>query len=152
LLPENILGTRSHRIPESPLCSYGRLQDVLQGSEFCEESIAILQYMQNLSDFGGVKEHRRSLQSASMLLSVETVGSDPYSLLRIVRLAAQIYIGAFKTPPVPFSSSLNRTAVKQLCRALEYEANDATWDCKSNFLGLISCSFMLRVVSSLDMS
>lgn len=84
--------------------------------------------MQDLSKFGSVKERRRSLESVSTLLRAETAGSDPYSLLRIVRLTAKIYIGALKTPPVRFSSTLNQTTVKQLCRALEYEVNDTTWD------------------------
>lgn len=91
--------------------------------------------MQDLSNFKSVEEHNKSLKSAPRLLRAEIAESDPYSLLRIIRLAAKIYIGAFQTPPIPFSSTLNKTAVRQLTRALESEVNDATWD---HFPGIFS--------------
>jgi hypothetical protein len=145
LLPKNILGSRFHRVPESPLCSYGKLRDMLHNSEFCEESINILQCMQDLSNFGSIEEYSRTIDSAPRLLRAEIAESDPYSLLRIIRLTAKIYVGAFQTPPIPFSSPWNKIVVRQLSRALESEVNDATWD---HFPGIFSWILLTAAAAS----
>jgi hypothetical protein len=50
------------------------------------------------------------------------------SLYRIIQTTASIYTRALSSPPTPFSSSVNKEAVEEICRAIESPANDSTWD------------------------
>lgn len=122
-IPANILGIRLNRTSDSPLCSTGRLENVLRGSAFCLKSVQCLQHMHDLAT------GQQSGSPKYVLPPLSATSNKPITLLhRIIHLTATIFAGATHTPPTPFSSSLNLPIAQELCQALESPTNDATWD------------------------
>jgi hypothetical protein len=50
------------------------------------------------------------------------------TLFQIIQQTSDIYLGALQTPPIPFSSPINRKFTLPLCKAVESPANDEVWD------------------------
>lgn len=50
------------------------------------------------------------------------------NLFQIIQQTSDIYLGALQTPPIPFSSPINRKTTVALCQAVESPANDDVWD------------------------
>jgi hypothetical protein len=57
-----------------------------------------------------------------------TLRQDTSTLFRIIQQTSDIYLGALQTPPIPFSSSVNRNSTIALCQAVESPVNDDVWD------------------------
>lgn len=67
------------------------------------------------------------------------------NLLEIIQHTSQIYERALLTPPMPFSSRINRDSVVALCQAVESPLNDYTWD---EFPGILTWVLLVGCAAS----
>jgi hypothetical protein len=127
LLPGNLLGSILYKISDSPLTVGGALKIALKDSPFGERGIRYLQRAQMMT------MHRVSGASSSYfegepeVPKVEIEHHIP-TLFEIIQKTSDIYLGALQTPPIPFSSPMNRKSTRALCRAVESPVNDDVWD------------------------
>ncbi|KAH8684511.1 hypothetical protein BGZ60DRAFT_397709 [Tricladium varicosporioides] len=124
LLPADVLGSTFYKLADSPLTSMRTLKVALSNSPFCEASITCLQRAQSLTIH--VMSGNRSYPSAQE--PETTTEHGRLNLLEIIQHTSQIYERALLTPPMPFSSRINRNSVVALCQAVESPLNDYTWD------------------------
>jgi hypothetical protein len=121
------------KIFDSPLWGPCTFKDLPQKSGLCPESIIILQSLRNLtiSLSANIGDAANPGSNSNALANTKN-SNMPYllgpSVLNVIRLTSSIYSAALTTPPIPFTSPLNRSLAEDLCRAIESPINDDTWD------------------------
>ena len=148
LLPGNLLGSMFYKISDSPLTTGRTLKMALRDSSFCERSIRYLQWAQIITML------RMSGARLASNINVDDdeqenyepetkMGHGTINLFQIIQQTSDIYIAALQTPPIPFSSRINRKSAKALCQAVESPTNDELWDqCPGIFIWvlLVGCA------------
>ncbi|PMD43248.1 hypothetical protein L207DRAFT_292210 [Hyaloscypha variabilis F] len=118
-----------YKISDSPLTTKASMKSALKDSSFCERGIRYLQWAQMIT------MHRINGTSCSYseyqhdhLEPDSRMQESTSPLFRIVQRTSDIYLGALRTPPIPFSSPINRKWAVALCSAVESPTNDEVWD------------------------
>lgn len=118
-----------YKVADSPLTTKRTMKIALKESSFGDRGIRYLQRAQMIT------MHRIAGTSCSYaeykndLYEPETrMEQNISTLFRIIQQTSDIYLGALQTPPIPFSSSINRKSAIALCQGVESPANDDVWD------------------------
>jgi hypothetical protein len=121
------------KIFDSPLWGSCTFKNLPQKSGLCPESIIILQLLRNLTIFlsanvGDAPNPGSDFNALANTKNWNMTHLSAPSVLNVIRLTSSIYSAALTTPPIPFTSPLNRALAEDLCRAIESPINDYTWD------------------------
>ena len=126
LVPGNLLGSIVYKVPDSPLTTGTTLKIALQNSLFDEKSIKYLQRVQILTmlRISGVSSNITEDPEMSTI----KLQHEALTVSEIIQHTSEIHLRALQTPPIAFSSAINREPVRALCRAVENPAHDHVWD------------------------
>lgn len=123
LIPLPLTFGFNRQVPESPLFSSKPFKDVLADSPFCTMSRELLLQMRSLTE--QALSDKDVQDSTISSLSLPPLSSS--SLSRVIYFTSIIYLRTLGGPPIPFSSPLNSTAIKEVSLGLEDTDNDKTW-------------------------